>query len=362
MLDAGWKRLWARISKDLSIKISSKPASPTPSKDNDDSDTDLSGYNTYAPTPEPREPTPLPDDPWEGLELDRRRFHWDEERYHFERIFLKEALIDGTRSLRENEDGDRQACEKREAMESFRYVDPARFSLEQRHFQDHIDLPKKGWTREQIVAAHEASIAMHKWRQTNPAPIGSRDFGKAITAEEEDASDSWVRKHDAARIYFYGELPPKSSVTPGRSETQEDKDAWEIWRKGIHARVSRRRQREALPDAKGDASSRTEALQRIEDEERRDRAVLERALERAEEARRQQPPPDIYPLFIRTQEEMNDRFRVWDEFGVPLKRQNELARLYGFGERPAGAKQCRSRQQQHLHQRKTVLAKLVAVE
>lgn len=101
----------------------------------------------YAPTPEPREPTPLPDDPWEELELDRRRFHWDDERYQFERIFLKEALVDGARTRHEDEPGDRQAREKREVMESFRYVDPTRFSMEQHHFQDHIDLPKKGWMR-----------------------------------------------------------------------------------------------------------------------------------------------------------------------------------------------------------------------
>jgi len=91
----GWKRLWARLSKELGIE---SPASPTPSKENDDTDTDLSGYNTYAPTPEPREPTPLSDDHWERLEYDRRRFQWDEKRYQFERIFLKEALIDAARS------------------------------------------------------------------------------------------------------------------------------------------------------------------------------------------------------------------------------------------------------------------------
>lgn len=78
MRDVGWKRLWARLSKELGIEI---PASPTPLKDNGGSDTDLSGYNTYAPTPEPREPTPLPNDLWERLEYNRRRFLWDEERY-----------------------------------------------------------------------------------------------------------------------------------------------------------------------------------------------------------------------------------------------------------------------------------------
>ncbi|KAH8889935.1 hypothetical protein GQ53DRAFT_651494 [Thozetella sp. PMI_491] len=248
MRDAGWKRLWSRLSKELGI--TSNSASPTPSKDNDDSDTDLSGYNTYAPTPEPREPTPLPDDPWERLEYDRRRFHWDEERYHFERVFLKEALIDGARTRREDEDGDRQACEKREVMESFRYVDPSRFSLEQRHFQDHIDLPKKGWTREEIVAKYEADVALHEWRKNNPSPKRSGGFGEAETPEEKAASASWRQEFDNAWVRFYG------SHTPKLPEHTEDYGVTELWRKGTHARVSRQQQREALlSDATGDASS-----------------------------------------------------------------------------------------------------------
>ncbi|CAJ2508710.1 Uu.00g137360.m01.CDS01 [Anthostomella pinea] len=155
--DAGWKRLWARLSKDLGVD---NHTSQTPSKGNDDSETDLSGYNTYAPTPEPREPTPLPDDPWERLEYDRGRLHWDKERYQFGKIFLNESLIDGARTRNKNEPGDRQARKKRETMESFRYVDPARFSLEYRHFQGHIDLPKKGWTQEEINAMYDAEVGI----------------------------------------------------------------------------------------------------------------------------------------------------------------------------------------------------------
>ncbi|KAJ2892965.1 uncharacterized protein MKZ38_009164 [Zalerion maritima] len=42
--DEGWKRLWARLSKDLpSVKQGSNPASPMPPNN---SDSDLSGYNT----------------------------------------------------------------------------------------------------------------------------------------------------------------------------------------------------------------------------------------------------------------------------------------------------------------------------
>jgi hypothetical protein len=47
-----------------------------------------------------------PDDPWEILELNRKRMHWDEERYQFERVFLKASLIDKARNKREDEEGD----------------------------------------------------------------------------------------------------------------------------------------------------------------------------------------------------------------------------------------------------------------
>ncbi|KAI3325936.1 hypothetical protein HD806DRAFT_520658 [Xylariaceae sp. AK1471] len=249
MCDEGWKRVWTRISKDLGIKISSNPASPTPPKHSDDSDTDLSGYDTYPPTLEPRDPTPLADDPWDRLEYNRRRFNWDEEEYQYEKIFLKEAIKDGVRTQHEDEDGDKQARQKREAMESFRYADPARFSLEKRRSQAHVDLPKKGWTREQIDAEYDADIALHKRRKKNPEPKGSGLYGLAATPEDKAASDIWLQKLDTAKIRFYGELPPKGSGPFGFSATQEDSDAMEIWRKNIHARVSRQQQGEALPSA-----------------------------------------------------------------------------------------------------------------
>ncbi|KAK1250299.1 hypothetical protein MKX08_010302 [Trichoderma sp. CBMAI-0020] len=295
--DEGWKRLWARISKKLGIP-SSSPPSPPPN----DNDSDLSG----------------------------------------------EGLIDGARSRRENEPGKKQAREKRERMESFRYVDPPRFSLEQRHFQDHIDLPKKGWTREEIVAKYEADVALLEWQRKNLPPRGSGDLGEAITPEEEAASASWRQEFDDAWVRFYG------SHTPKLPKHIKDYGVMELWRKGTYARVSRQRQRETLlSDATGDASLRAEELQRIEDEERRDHEALERAVERAgelteeEERTRRLPPPQ-------TQEEMNDRFRLWDELDLSLKIQNNLARSFGFGERTAWG----SRQQRHLNQRKTLFAKL----
>jgi hypothetical protein len=290
-------------------------SSPNLSAANDDADTDLSGYDTYAPTPESREPTPLSDNPWERLERNRQRCQWGEERYHYERIFLKESLIDGAQIKYENAQRDGEARNIREKLESFRYIDSARFCLEQEHFQEHINLPKKGWTREQIIAAHEARIGLHEWTKSNPSPEGSGPFCDAATDEEKTLYDICLQKFNSNFIRLYGELQPQEL----RDDldfpiTQKHEHAMETWRKGIYGRVSRQRQRESLPSTLPNAL-RMEALEKIDSEEQRDREVLEQAIEMSGKARRPRPR-NIFPFFIRTQEEMNDAFRVWDEFGV----------------------------------------------
>ncbi|KAI1161955.1 hypothetical protein F5B18DRAFT_413393 [Nemania serpens] len=234
MEDAGWKRLWARLSRELGIEVSRNSPSPMPSKDSNDSDTDLSGYDTYPPTPEAREPTPLPDDPLKRLEYNRSRFEWDDERYYFEKTFLQEAIIDGARTRYEDEPGDKQIREKRDKLESFRWVDESRFSLEKRRFEAHIDLPKKGWTPEQIDATYDADVSLLEWQRKNPEPKGSGPGEKA-------ARDVWLQKLVAAKIRIYGELPPKRSGPGGLSATEEELEKMEIWRKNIHARVSRQK-------------------------------------------------------------------------------------------------------------------------
>ncbi|KAF5706084.1 macrophage mannose receptor 1 [Fusarium globosum] len=98
---------------------------------------------------------------------------------------------------------------------------------------------------------------------------------------------------------------------------------WDLWRKGTYGRISRRRRREALlSDAKGDAASCAQELERIEGEEQRDREALERATELAEKADKsdsERSPQD--------QEELDRRFNLltctW--FG-----HNYLAHKYGF--------------------------------
>ncbi|EFY91716.1 hypothetical protein J3459_003992 [Metarhizium acridum] len=264
---ADWKRLWARLSKEWGIEI---VRSPTPQKNSDDSDTDLSGYSTYDPTPEYRTPSPFPEDPWERLEYDRKRFSWNEEEYEFEKIFLKENLIDMTRCRHENEPGDKPAREKRQLMESFRNKDPLRFRIEQDRFQAHIDLRKKGWTTEQIEALYNATVSMHEWIKRNSARSKMRlylaeNLGKP-TPEQQAARSSWWDKIRDATIEYYGACPRKGWDSFGFSIydflvgvtttlSYEEKEEEEIWRQNTHARLCSRRQQEALASTKGDAQA-----------------------------------------------------------------------------------------------------------
>ena len=253
VLDKGWQRLWARLSKDLpSVETPGTPAS----FQLNDSDSNVSGYSTYPPTPEPRVLTPEPDNPWELLELNRKRMHWDEETYQFERIFLKEGLIDEARNEREDEEGDRRAREEWEVISDLKWRDPNKYSVEkakyERRMRD-LDLRGKGWTQEQIEAADRADAAVREWRQKNPEPKGSGLLGQAITQEERDVYDAWLQKERAARLRIYGELPPSGSGPFGLDTTQKEKDAHDTWRRNIHARVSSQHEQEPGADATADA-------------------------------------------------------------------------------------------------------------
>ena len=254
-LDKGWQRLWARLSKDLpSVETPGTPAS----FQLNDSDSNVSGYSTYPPTPEPRVLTPVPDDPWKLLELNRRRFHWDEERYQFKKVFLKEVLIDVARNEREDEEGDRRAREEWEAIIDLKWKDIDKYSVEkakyERRMRD-LDLRGKGWTQEQIEAADRADAAVREWRQKNPEPRGSGLLGQAITQEERDVYDAWLQKERAARLRIYGELPPSGSGPFGLDTTQKEKDAHDTWRRNIHARISSQHEQEPGADATADASA-----------------------------------------------------------------------------------------------------------
>ncbi|KLP11497.1 uncharacterized protein FFNC_03586 [Fusarium fujikuroi] len=267
--DEGWKRLWARMSNNelgLPRSPSPPPAPPTPSPPSDSSGS--------------REPTPIPTNQWEYVEYMRTHDDLTEEDYHFHRFFVREEIIDRARSRRENEPGNRQAREKRELMESFRQWDLDRFHLEEDNIRDHINLPKKGWTQAEIVAVYEADVAFLEWSRGNPVPREFGYFSKDVSPEEEAASASYSQ-HDAWNC-FYGSQPPK--LPPDTHLGVWNLGVWDLWRKGTYGRISRRRRREALlSDAKGDAASCAEELERIEGEEQRDREALERASKRSTE-------------------------------------------------------------------------------
>ncbi|GAP89463.1 putative macrophage mannose receptor 1 [Rosellinia necatrix] len=309
MHDKGWKRLWPRIAIKLGIEITSNQVSPAPEKGSDESDTDLSGFSTYPPTPEPRPPTPLPEDPWERLEYLRKDLAYEEEEYHFHRIFLKERLKDIARSEYENEDGDRRIQEKEEKMEYFRCMDPGRFYIEQRRLEAYTNWPKVGWTRKEIDGYHDAFVGLHEWRKDHPEPKDSSPSGYVFTDEEMAIRrDAWRQEFDANFACIFGEARPKYLVCLRELKTTvEESSSEDLWYKNTHGRISRQQQRQALLDGAGDPSSLVESLQRIENEERRDREVIERAVEKEEEARLHLPPVIPFPNSNWVQERAEER-------------------------------------------------------
>ncbi|KAJ2892966.1 uncharacterized protein MKZ38_009165 [Zalerion maritima] len=189
------------------------------------------------------------------------------QRYHFERIFLKEALINGARTEREDEEGNRRREEELEEIRKVRYepgtlMQSGEYEVRMRHFnlrekgwtQEQIDaeerdpeeyerqemhnkLRGKGWTQKQIDAADRADAALWEWQRRNPQPRGSGVFGLAITQEERNVYDAWLHKERAAKLRIYGLLPPMRSGPFGQYIDQEN-IAHDAWGRNIHARVS----------------------------------------------------------------------------------------------------------------------------
>ncbi|KAH8742430.1 hypothetical protein F5883DRAFT_442354 [Diaporthe sp. PMI_573] len=299
--DEGWKRLWARLSKDLpSVEQGNNPASPPPN----DSDSDLSGYNTYPPTPESREETPPPDDTWERLEYNRRRFCWDEERYQFEKIFLKEGLIDGARRKREDEGGDKRREEELEEIRKVRYlpgtlIKSGEYDRRMRHF----NLRAEGWTQEQIDAEDRAASA--RWREAEerrkrypPTPIPG--FGPVTQEEMEARLHAWdamglskERQAELVRKFGLPNVRPSSTDEGAESEvvsqprasparpakgtsrktrsgriTKNAPQRQSDSRRGTRSRQSAPTSAEALPPDQGRGPSKPNALEELSDNTR----------------------------------------------------------------------------------------------
>ncbi|KAK3692871.1 hypothetical protein B0T22DRAFT_436099 [Podospora appendiculata] len=108
MHDQGWRRLWARLSKGLP-SAEQDSDSPPP----DDSESDLRGFNT--------------------------RFRYTEERYQFERISLRENLIDRARKKHEDEEGDRRREKELDEIRKIRYVPGTLGDSAEYHFRMRID-------------------------------------------------------------------------------------------------------------------------------------------------------------------------------------------------------------------------------
>ncbi|KAK3326540.1 hypothetical protein B0H66DRAFT_163613 [Apodospora peruviana] len=159
IFDKDWARMWAQMAKDLGV-----PTVESPENQDANSESEHSGYSTFPPTPSTREPTPIPDDPWERLEYDRKRFEWEEENYQFEKLFLKESLVDAVRIERENEEGDRLRKEKLEEIEKVKYLPGTMIknAFEYERRLRHFELLGKGQTQEQIDADERAAEARRK--------------------------------------------------------------------------------------------------------------------------------------------------------------------------------------------------------
>ncbi|KAK0628686.1 hypothetical protein B0T17DRAFT_614569 [Bombardia bombarda] len=234
MSNKDWKRLWSRLSKVLPRVQSPTPASSH--ADDSDGDTNLSGFSTYDPTPSPREPSPLPDDPWERLEYERKRFGWSEEYYQFERIFRKEERIDWARAKHEDQEGDRQREKELEEIEKVRYYPgTAMKSHEYYRRMRHFNLRAEGWTQEQIDAEDRAAAAATQKRRDE----FGRQFNMPPRSQEEMNSkfDLWdhsgISREEQDRLGrmhgFYERPPnpyllraPKEKRPPPRNQEEMD--------------------------------------------------------------------------------------------------------------------------------------------
>ncbi|KIM93092.1 hypothetical protein OIDMADRAFT_36026 [Oidiodendron maius Zn] len=224
--DKGWQQLWARLSNDLPVIEHSSNLASASHDDNDNKDdgdsnnSNVSGYSTYPPTPDLRERTPIPNDPWELLEWHRRHSHWDEERYQFERIFVKENIIDEARTEREDEEGNKKRGEEWENILKLKWTNNWEYERQKKDYNHRL----QGWTQEQIDAEHQEATA--RWeRRKNEPPRRSGFFSLPLTQEEIDERNrvwdaqgvSHEERLELDRIF--GRQVPEPAVTNRLPET-----------------------------------------------------------------------------------------------------------------------------------------------
>ncbi|KAK2594580.1 hypothetical protein QQS21_007710 [Conoideocrella luteorostrata] len=282
----------------------------------------------------PPVPTTFRDQAWSGPlrygEWKQDEFRWDiiewcgvnepcfldgrspEEQYESSKVSLTEYI----RSW--HQDGYRRA---REAIEVFRDKDKERFRIEKKRFKAHVENSRRGWTQEQINAAYDTNVAMHEFSKANPPPRRV-----PVTEEEKRAEYARHQKYYDALVRYYGEIKPDVLSSPSRiyriypsnhyPRLNDLNTAGDLWRKGIHGRLSRRQQREALSDPTVYVPSHAQALERIEDEQEREREVIQTVVqwELEELARLQQRAT------APTQVDMGGAFQNLNSPGMPIVR------------------------------------------
>ncbi|KAK4145003.1 uncharacterized protein C8A04DRAFT_36136 [Dichotomopilus funicola] len=183
MSDEPWKRLWSRLSKVL-------------------------------PRVQPSSTAPLFREAWERLGYARESSRWSEEEYQFNKIFLKEDLIDCARAHHETQEGDIQREKEREEIAKVRYEPGTLIESDEyeRRMTD-FRLRREGWVQEQFDARDRAAVAKAQKRgpelerELNTPPKTQEEMNlrfrlcdlQKISREEQDR---------LARMYGFFERPP----------------------------------------------------------------------------------------------------------------------------------------------------------
>jgi hypothetical protein len=70
--------------------------------------------------------------------------HWDEERYQFGRIFLKESLLDKARRQREDVEGDRRSRKEWEVRSDLKWRNPHKYYAEKAKYERRMSSVSNG--------------------------------------------------------------------------------------------------------------------------------------------------------------------------------------------------------------------------
>ncbi|KAI0901574.1 hypothetical protein F4806DRAFT_501788 [Annulohypoxylon nitens] len=126
------------------------------------------------------------DDPWQRLEYYRQKHQWDDLEYHIEKYLLEEALIDQTRSKREDELGNRRLEDELEAMHDLQKTSPV-YRRQRRRFE----MRTVGWSEEDDVDDKKDKKGKDKEEEAGPSATQESD-SDSVFDYGEDSSDEDV--------------------------------------------------------------------------------------------------------------------------------------------------------------------------